>query len=101
MFAFTLALRLGIWDVDAMLQAMPSSLLTEWFAFANLNPIGDDRGDLQAGIVASTVARSLGGSRCTPFDFMPKFGRAPEPNVEAMKSAFRAFARRSNKGDKR
>lgn len=32
-FAFSLARELGIWDVDAMMKAMSSKLLSEWMAF--------------------------------------------------------------------
>lgn len=35
---------------------MSSAELTEWRAFDRLEPFGDQRADLRAGIVASTVA---------------------------------------------
>ena len=49
----------------------------EWMAFDRLDPIGPDRGDLHAGIIASTVANVNRGKDSQPFDaadFMPEFG---------------------------
>jgi hypothetical protein len=40
LFAFRLALALGISDVDAMLADMPVSLLDEWRAYFDLEPWG-------------------------------------------------------------
>ena len=41
-----------------------------------LDPWGGERGDLQAGIIASTIAQvnAAKGKRFKPADFMPKFG---------------------------
>ncbi|MBA9002007.1 hypothetical protein HNR21_000889 [Actinomadura cellulosilytica] len=44
-------------------------------------PLGPDRADLQAGIVAATVAnanRGKGGRRAVPRDFIPKWDRKPQ-----------------------
>ncbi len=49
----------------------------EWMAYHNLEPFGLERGDLQAGIVACTIAnvnRGKGSRAMRPADFMPKFG---------------------------
>jgi len=40
MFAFRLALAMGIVDVDAMLAAMPVGLIREWEAFYDAEPWG-------------------------------------------------------------
>lgn len=87
-FAFRLALASGYWvaNPDAMLTAMPFRVLLDWLDYDKLDPIGNQRGDLQAGIIASTVANSVMAvlnsfskrkSRKTfsPGDFMPKFKR--------------------------
>jgi hypothetical protein len=37
---------LGIWNVPAMLREMPSQLLTEWMAYHNLEPFGDELLDI-------------------------------------------------------
>lgn len=56
---------------------------TEWMAYASLEPWGEPRADLRAGIVASTIAnvnRSSDSEPFTPRDFMPTFeGHEPEP----------------------
>lgn len=53
---------------------MSSAELTEWIAFNQLSPIGDDRGDLQAAIITSTLANVNRAEKTAPFkprDFMP------------------------------
>lgn len=47
--------------------------MTEWQAFYDLEPFGDMRADLRAGIVASTVANVMGDPKkpLSPSDFMP------------------------------
>ncbi len=67
-----MALALGM-TVEELGERMSGLELQEWMAFDRLSPIGDDRGDLQAGIIASTVANAH-RSRGRPFrpqDFMP------------------------------
>lgn len=65
-----------------MLASIPSRLLSEWMAFAELEPFGDERADLRAGIVASTIVnvnRAQGTPPVKPADFMPKFEEQVEP----------------------
>lgn len=58
-----------------MLKRMPARLLTEWMIFYKMEPFGERRADLRAGIVAATIAnanRSKGQSVFKAEDFMPK-----------------------------
>ncbi|MBP7638093.1 MAG: DUF4035 domain-containing protein [Kiritimatiellae bacterium] len=49
----------------------------EWMAYRTLSPWGQERGDLQAALIASLIARTMGGSKSTDLnDFMLKFGEA-------------------------
>lgn len=60
--------------VRTLLQSMTSAEFAEWMAYDSIDPIGDDRGDLQAGVIASTVAsvhRKEGSKPFVPRDFMP------------------------------
>lgn len=69
-------------DVDGMLAEMTSSQFAEWLAFARVEPFGEARADLRAGIVASTIAnihKAKGRKPYSPQDFMPDF----EPEDEA------------------
>lgn len=51
---------------------MPATELAEWALFYAQHPFGEFRADLRAGIVASTLARVMGGNRnAKPSDFMP------------------------------
>lgn len=68
--------------------------LTEWAAFLQLEPHGEDRADLRAGIVASTIAnanRKKGTRAFKPSDFMPKFEQQ-EQTLEQQKAAAEAVA---------
>ena len=52
---------------------MSSYELSEWMAYYNIEPFGDERADLRAGIIASTIVNvhSEKGKRATvPADFM-------------------------------
>lgn len=64
-------------NVDAMLQQISSQQFAEWQAYTKLEPWGEERGDLRAGIVASTIANVNRSTKSTrafrPQDFMPDF----------------------------
>ena len=62
--------------VSELLSRVSSHELTEWQAYYGLEPFGEDRADLRAGIVASTVANVFRKSGTSPYkaqDFMPRF----------------------------
>ena len=65
---------------------MSSRQLAEWIAYYQLEPWGEERADLRAGIVASTIAnvnRSAKRTKpYTPRDFMPRFDAEPEEPTE-------------------
>ena len=65
---------------------MSSAELTEWMAFAEVEPFGEERADLRSAIVAQVIAnvnRRPGTKAYRVEDFMPKFDqRAPTPEQE-------------------
>ena len=64
-------------------------------AFYNLDPFGEVRGDLQAGIVASTIANAnsgKGSKTFQPADFMPLMEK-PKQNEDDMISIMTAMAK--------
>ena len=68
-------------------QRMSARELGEWIALSRLEPFGDARADLRAGIVASAVVnvhRSRDDEPLTPDDFMPDFYRQPEPEDDGV-----------------
>lgn len=69
-----------------VLEKHSSRELTEWMAFMQVEPFGEERADLRAGIVASTIAnvvRKKGGKMAKPEDFMPKFNvKKEEQTIE-------------------
>jgi hypothetical protein len=59
-----------------MLAEISSEQLSEWMAYNKLEPWGEERADLRAGIVASVIANSNRGKNQKAFkpqDFMPSF----------------------------
>lgn len=65
-------------DVDALLEHLPATLFSEWQAYYQIEPWGEDQADLRAGIIASTIANAHRDvkrkpDQFTPQDFMPKF----------------------------
>jgi len=62
--------------VAELTRRMPERELSEWMAFAHLEPFGEARADLRAGIIASTIANVHRGKRSKAFkpeDFVPRF----------------------------
>lgn len=65
--------------VGELLARVSSRELSEWMEYARMEPFGEERADLRAGIIASTTAnlyRKKGKKPLQPQDFMPKFGEA-------------------------
>ena len=74
---FRLALALGK-TISELQQTLTHSEFIDWCAFYQLEPWGENRADLRAGIIASTMTNlyaSWVGSKTTtnPADFMPTF----------------------------
>mgnify|MGYP003645784528 FL=1 len=83
--------------VRELLARIDSHELSEWMAFYSLDPFGDVRGDLQAGIVASTIANANSGKGSRTFqpaDFMPLMEK-PEQDEDDMISIMTAMAQRT------
>lgn len=76
-FQFTLALALGMTRAR-LITEITGEELAHWIAFYEVNPFGLDRGDLQAGIIASTIANVNSKKTFQPKDFMPDFDRKPK-----------------------
>jgi hypothetical protein len=81
--------------VKELLQRIDATELTEWRAYYQLEPFGQDRADYPASIVAHTVAVCNGAKDSNPSDFMPKFGaetarRATDAEMFAKAKAFAA-----------
>ena len=73
-----------------MVAGLSSPEVTELLAFHALEPFGEERADLRAGIVASTVANFAGrqlaeGVHKKPADYMP-YVEQPEAHVDDSKT---------------
>jgi hypothetical protein len=101
-------LALGYKHPDFLLSQLSSRQIAEWLAYNSIEPIGEMRGDLQAGIVASAVFNSKRTKEdqkvFSPYDFIPDYDKEPgskaEPkkqSTEQMKAQLMALARVVNK----
>ena len=79
--------------VKELLSRIDSAELAEWMAYERIDPFGNERGDLRAGIIASTVANCSVAVRAKtkPGDFMPSFGRRVRQSVESIMANFKAY----------
>lgn len=79
-------------------QEIDSREFVEWQAYFGLDPFGEDRADLRAGIIAMTIANSQRAKGTRPFtaqEFMPTFGRRrprEEQTPQQMLAVFRQIA---------
>lgn len=67
-----------------LLSRVSSEELTEWQAYYAMEPFGQERGDLQAGVVASTVVnlfKEKGDEPSQPSDFKLEF-KPKKPEVD-------------------
>lgn len=82
--------------VGELLSRISSRELSEWIAYAQLEPFGEARADLRAGIVASTMANTARDpkKRKKPFEpeeFMPQFDKEPQ-TLEEQKAHMETLA---------
>ena len=92
-FIFRLALAFGTWNVAELLEQMPCTMMDMWMAYYEVEPFGQDRGDIGSAIVASTMAnawRGKGSRSFRPSDFLPTFGPRKEQSTADMQAIFRA-----------
>ena len=99
---YRLALAVGepnVEDDGGLADTLSMVQFRRWAEFAEVEPFGEERGDLRAGIVASVVANVNRGKNTRPFkasDFMPRFERPKKQTGEQMRNIFAAFARAHN-----
>ena len=87
--------------VRELLARVDSLELAEWMQFYGESPFGDERNDLQAGIIAATIANvnSGKGKAFQPIDFMPYSAENKHQTQDDMKSILNIMA--GNHGDSR
>ena len=98
-FYFRLAAHLGL-TVGELLARISSHELTEWAAYEReFGPLGPERGDIQAALVAHTTAVMLGNGKgkrpkLTDFVLRWKRDRGPRQTGADQLNIFRALAAR-------
>lgn len=64
-----------------MLRNMSARTYLGWLRYAAVEPFDEERADLRAGIIASTIANAFGGRKSgkpfSPSDFMPFSEKPP------------------------
>ena len=80
--------------VREILARIDSRELAEWMQYYALSPFGDERQDLQAGIIACTIANanSAKGKSFKPEDFMPYATEQREQTTDDMKALLNTMA---------
>lgn len=78
--------------MPALLDEIPYPLFQQWMAYAQLEPFGEERADLRAGIVAAAASNAGGvrGAPAKPRDFMPDFegaSQTPDEMIATLKAA--------------
>ena len=68
-----------------VLLTLSAADINELRAYNCIQPIGDDRGELQAGLVASAVA-NVHGNKTKPSDFMVFAEKEPAPDEDDKRS---------------
>jgi hypothetical protein len=49
----------GEWDVDGLMRRIPSRLLSEWMAYAQVEPFGPMEDEYRTGLLASVMANTV------------------------------------------
>ncbi len=73
--------------VGELLNRANSRELTEWRAYYSLEPFGEERADLRAGIIAATIAniyRDKNTKAYKPVDFIPQFDKPKQQDWQSM-----------------
>lgn len=73
----TLALRMGR-TVGELMDGMTAAELVLWKAYDAESPLSDQRGDIQAALVASSVFQAQ-GAKMSIADVLPRWGATSEP----------------------
>lgn len=79
------------------MRELSSWQISEWIAYYGLEPFGEERSDLRAGIVAATVANVNRDAKrrrdaFRPEEFMPKFGEGRKTEDEGREDWRRMLA---------
>lgn len=82
--------------VDELLGRIDSSELTEWLAYAGMEPFGPPHEDLRAGYIASLIygsshKRSDAPKQLNPSDFFPSLKPHRDDEVEMDPELVRAY----------
>jgi hypothetical protein len=79
-----------------LLSQISSRQFADWLAYYSLEPFGEERADLRAGIVASVVNnrwRGKGEKALSPIDFMP-YTEEHTQTAEEQMALFQGFLKR-------
>ena len=78
---------------EHLLQSLTARQFAEWQQFYMMDPFGDQRADLRAGIIASALSNRWRGKHeqpLKPVDFMP-YHKEPEQTPEEIQRTLRSI----------
>lgn len=74
--------------VRELLARIDSRELSEWVAYEQITgPLGPERSDIHAGIIAATIAnsnRGKGSKKAKPADFIPKWDKPKQDTAQQL-----------------
>lgn len=91
-----MCLALGIPHPDYLLGLLTARQLADWEAYYGVEPFGDERADLRAGIVACTIANihlKKGKDPLSALDFMPFAEKPRNVAAERLRKFFQSKAK--------
>lgn len=99
MFRYRLALELKK-TVRELEQVLTVKELAGWYAFYELDPFGELRGDIRASIGAAAICSAF-GAKVSAEDLMPDFDHDPVQDQAAGLLAWQAYVVRHNAQNKK
>jgi len=95
-----LTVALGYKSVRAAQRGINSREFAEWKAFDLINPIGGNRQDYNAALIAATFANVMGAGKYDAQDFLLKYGPRTKPDAEDIERRATIMANRINSNRK-
>jgi len=91
LFLFELSLALGIPHPDFLIEQLSSRQISEWIAFARIQPLGESRSDWRMGRLAALIAnihRAKDAPEYRPEDFYEPYEPPSQDDLSARLQAF-------------
>ncbi len=79
-------------------REISSAEFSEWLAYYQVEPFGEERADLRAAIIASTQASTMTNKRFKPAEFMPEYGPKARKSPAQIRDLLRIYLETAKHG---